>query len=64
MVRGKLHVNIGLSSLVSFEGSGFHGKKVNVKIVSTHPSLKGKEATDYDIKDNYWGYEVQETVQS
>jgi methyltransferase len=61
MVRGKLHVNIGLSSLVSFEGSGFHGKKVNVKIVSTHPSLKGKEATDYDIKDNYWGYEVQET---
>jgi methyltransferase len=61
MVRGKLHVNIGLNSLVSFEGSGFHGKKVNVKIVSTHPSLKGKEATDYDIKDNYWGYEVQET---
>jgi predicted SPOUT superfamily RNA methylase MTH1 len=61
MVRGKLHVNVGLSSLVSFEGSGFHGKKVNVKIVSTHPSLKGKEATDYDIKDNYWGYEVQET---
>jgi predicted SPOUT superfamily RNA methylase MTH1 len=61
MVRGKLHVNVGLSSLVSFEGSGFHGKKVNVKIVSTHPSLKGKEATDYDIKDNYWGYEIQET---
>jgi hypothetical protein len=60
-VRGKLHVDVGLSSLVSFEGPGFHGKKVNVKIVSTHPSLKGKEATDYDIKDTYWGYEVQET---
>jgi len=60
-VGGKLHADVGLSSLVSFEGSGFHGKKVNVKIVSTHPSLKGKEATDYDMKDKYWGYEIQET---
>ena len=60
-VRGELHVDIGLSSLVGFKGSGFHGKKVNVKIVSTYPSLRGKEATEYDIKDKYWGYEVQET---
>jgi methyltransferase len=60
-VRGELRVDIGLSSLVGFEGSGFHGKKVNVKIVSTYPSLRGKEATEYEIKDRYWGYEVQET---
>jgi predicted SPOUT superfamily RNA methylase MTH1 len=60
-VRGELHVDIGLSSLVGFKGSGFHGKKVNVKIVSTYPSLIGKEATEYDIKDKYWGYEVQKT---
>jgi methyltransferase len=59
-VRGKLRVDMGLSSLVCFEGSGFHGKKVNVKIVSTYPSLKGKEASEYDIKDKYWGYEVRD----
>jgi len=56
---GGLHADIGLSNLVSFEGSGFQGKKVNVKIVSTYPSLRGKEAAQYDIKE-YWGYEVQE----
>ncbi|MGB6591076.1 MAG: RNA methyltransferase [Candidatus Nitrosopolaris sp.] len=56
---GGLHADIGLSNLVSFEGSGFQGKKVNVKIVSTCPSLRGKEAAQYDIKE-YWGYEVQE----
>jgi predicted SPOUT superfamily RNA methylase MTH1 len=60
-VRGELRVDIGLSSLVGYEGSGFHRKKVNVKIVSAYPSLRGKEATEYDIKDKYWGYEVQET---
>ena len=60
-VRGELRVDIGLSSLVGFEGSGFHGKKVNVKIVSTYPSLRGKEATEYDTKDKYWGYEVKKT---
>ncbi|MFZ0514287.1 MAG: RNA methyltransferase [Candidatus Nitrosopolaris sp.] len=58
-VRGELFADVGLSSLVTFEGSGFHGKKVNVKIVSTYPSLRGKEASEYDIKE-YWGYEVQE----
>ena len=56
---GGLHVDVGLGSLVTFEGSGFHGKKVNVKIVSTYPSLRGKEASQHDIKE-YWGYEVQE----
>lgn len=56
---GGLHADVGLSNLVSFEGSGFQGKKVNVKIVSTYPSLRGKEASQYDIKE-YWGYEVQE----
>lgn len=56
---GGLHADVGLSSLVTFEGSGFHGKKVNVKIVSTYPILRGKEASEYDIKE-YWGYEVQE----
>ncbi|HET7149345.1 MAG TPA: RNA methyltransferase [Candidatus Nitrosopolaris sp.] len=60
-VRGKLHADVGLSSLIGYEGSGFHRQKVNVKIVSTHPPLKGREATDYDIKDDYWGYEVHET---
>jgi predicted SPOUT superfamily RNA methylase MTH1 len=57
--RGGLHADVGLSRLVTFEGSGFCGKKVNVKIVSTYPILRGKEASEYDIKE-YWGYEVQE----
>jgi predicted SPOUT superfamily RNA methylase MTH1 len=56
---GGLHADVGLTRLVTFEGSGFCGKKVNVKIVSTYPILRGKEASEYDIKE-YWGYEVQE----
>lgn len=60
-VRGELCVDIGLGNLIIFEGSGFHGKKINVKIISTYPSLIGKEATQNDIQDKYWGYEVQET---
>jgi predicted SPOUT superfamily RNA methylase MTH1 len=57
--RDGLRADVGLSDLVPFEGSGFQGKKVNVKIVSIHPSLRGKEASQQDIKD-YWGYEVRE----
>lgn len=56
---GELRADVGLGSLVTFEGSGFLGKKVNVKIVSTYPSLRGKEASEHDIKE-YWGYEVVE----
>jgi methyltransferase len=56
---GGLRADVGLSNLVPFEGSGFQGKKVNVKIVSTYPSIRGKEASQQDIKE-YWGYEVQE----
>jgi predicted SPOUT superfamily RNA methylase MTH1 len=54
-----LRADVGLTDLVPFEGSGFQGKKVNVKIVSTFPSLRGKEASQQDIKE-YWGYEVRE----
>jgi methyltransferase len=57
--RDGLQADLGLSDLVPFEGSGFHGKKVNVKIISTYPSLRGKEASELDIKE-YWGYEVLE----
>jgi methyltransferase len=57
--RDGLCADVGLSNLVPFEGPGFQGKKVNVKIVSTYPSLRGKEASQQDIKE-YWGYEVRE----
>jgi predicted SPOUT superfamily RNA methylase MTH1 len=57
--RDGLRADVGLSDLVPFEGSGFQGKRVNVKIVSTFPSLRGKEASQLDIKE-YWGYKVLE----
>jgi len=57
--RDGIRADIGLSDLVPFEGPCFQGKKVNVKIVSAYPSLRGKEASQQDIKE-YWGYEVQE----
>lgn len=58
-VKGQLFVEAGLGSLVPFEGSGFEGKKVNVKFISPHPNLRAMEATDLDISE-YWGYEVKE----
>lgn len=58
-VKGQLFVEVGLGSLVPFEGAGFEGKKVNVKFKSPHPNLRAAEATDADISE-YWGYEVKE----
>jgi methyltransferase len=58
-VKGQLFVEVGLGSLVPFVGSGFEGKKVNVKFTSPYPNLKAMEAAEQDISD-YWGYEVKE----
>ena len=58
-VKGQLFAEVGLGSLVPFCGSGFEGKKVNVKFISPYPNLKSMEAADEDIL-GYWGYEVKE----
>ena len=58
-VKGALFVEAGLGSLIPFDGTGFEGKKVNVKITSPHPHLRAMEATELDIFE-YWGYEVKE----
>ncbi|HKX81298.1 MAG TPA: RNA methyltransferase [Nitrososphaera sp.] len=58
-VKGQLFVEVGLGSLVPFEGQGFEGKKVNVKFTSAYPNLRAGEAKQEDIED-YWGYEVKE----
>lgn len=58
--RGTLCVEVGLSTLVPYDGKGFEGKKVNVKFTSAYPNLRTIEATTEDIKDYYWGYEVKE----
>ena len=58
-VKGQLFAEVGLGSLVPFLGSGFEGKKVNVKFISPYPNLKAMEAADEDILE-YWGYEVKE----
>jgi predicted SPOUT superfamily RNA methylase MTH1 len=58
-VKGALFVEAGLGSLIPFDGAGFEGKKVNVKITSPHPHLRAMEATELDIFE-YWGYEVKE----
>jgi len=58
-VKGALFVEVGLGSLVPFDGEGSDGKKVNVKFTSPHPHLRAMEATELDIFE-YWGYEVKE----
>ena len=58
-VKGALFVEVGLGSLVPFDGEGSDGKKVNVKFTSTHPRLRATEAKELDIFE-YWGYEVKE----
>lgn len=58
-VKGQLFVEVGLGSLVPFEGEGLEGKKVNVRFTSSYPNLKAIQAIEKDIFD-YWGYEVKE----
>lgn len=58
-VKGALLVDVGLGSLVPFDGEGFEGKKVNVKFTSPYPRLQAMEARELDISE-YWGYEVKE----
>lgn len=58
-VKGRLFVEAGLGSLITFDGEGFEGKKVNIKFTSPYPNLRAMEATDLDIFE-YWGYEVKE----
>jgi predicted SPOUT superfamily RNA methylase MTH1 len=60
-LKGTIYVDIGLGALVPYEGNvRAAGEKLNVRIVSSYPDLKAKEATAGDIKDHYWGYEVEE----
>jgi methyltransferase len=59
-VKGTLYVEVGLGTLVIYDGKGFEGKKVNVRFTSAYPNLRAEEATTEDIKGYYWGYEVKE----
>ncbi len=60
-VKGQLFVEVGLGSLVPFAGDGTEGKKMNVRFISTYPSLKAVPAADDNIFD-YWGYEVKDSL--
>ena len=57
--KGVPYVDIGLGVLVPYEGNAKReGEKVNVKIISSYPNVKVRQATMEDTKDGYWGYEV------
>jgi methyltransferase len=57
--EGNLYVDVGLSSLIPFKGSGFKGKKVNVLFTSAYPNLRAREAIGEDLGKTYWGYNVK-----
>ena len=57
--KGNLYVDVGLSSLVPFEGVGFKGKKVNVLFTSPYPNLRAREAIEEHLGKTYWGYDVK-----
>ncbi len=57
--KGKFYVDVGLGSLVPFNGSGFIGKKVNVLFTSAYPNLHTREATEEQFDKTYWGYNVK-----
>jgi methyltransferase len=59
-IKGTLYVEVGLGTLIPYDGEGFEGKKLDVKFTSVYPNLRAKEATTEDIKGYYWGYEVKE----
>lgn len=58
-VKNALFVEVGLGSLIKFTGSGYEGKKVNVKFISTYPNLVAAEVNADEIP-LYWGYQVKE----
>ena len=57
--KRNLYVDVGLGSLVPFEGSGYKGKKVNVLFTSAYPNLRGREAIEKELDKTYWGYDVK-----
>lgn len=59
--KGALFVDIGMNILLPFEGRGNHGERVNVKIISSAPSIRCTNARVDEIKENYWGYEVEKS---
>jgi predicted SPOUT superfamily RNA methylase MTH1 len=58
-VKGHRFAEVGLGSLVPFEGEATEGKKVNVRFISSYPNPRAVQATAEDIT-YYWGYEVKE----
>ncbi len=56
--KRNLYVDVGLGSLVPFEGSGYKGKKVNVLFTSAYPNLRGREGLEKVLDKTYWGYDV------
>jgi predicted SPOUT superfamily RNA methylase MTH1 len=59
--NGKLYVDVGLGSLIPFDGSGYNGKKVNVLFTSAYPNLRTREANEKHVGEEYWGYDVKIT---
>jgi methyltransferase len=60
-MNGHYFADVGLGSLVLLDTrKKGYTKKINVKITSTKPILKGVEASTDDI-GTYWGYEVFNT---
>ena len=57
--KENLCVDVGLGSLVPFEGSGYKGKKVNVFFTSPYPKLRAREAIEKELDKTYWGYNVK-----
>jgi methyltransferase len=60
-VKGALFVDVGMNILLPFEGRGSHGERVNIKVTSSAPSVRCTNARVDDIKENYWGYEVEKS---
>ncbi|HZA68867.1 MAG TPA: RNA methyltransferase [Nitrososphaeraceae archaeon] len=57
--KGNVCVDVGLGSLVPFEGSAYKGKKVNVLFTSPYPNLRAREAIEKELDKTYWGYNVK-----
>jgi len=54
---GSLFVDVGLSSLVKFEGPGSEGERLTVLVTKVGSSLSCRRAFAHEI-DTYWGYKV------
>ena len=59
MKEGQFYVDVGLESLIKYEGKFRQsGKKINVKLIRQNKQVVGVDVKDGELSNLFWGYSV------